>query len=231
MKRTVEERAADTSLALSLRSEGFNYREIVEQIELASGRKIAQNQIKRDLEWYLERVAYQVEGRKDRERAMQVERLAAIERAAWSGWRKSTEDELITEELEYDSTRKGVGSDRKTRRRTTIGDPRFLRTLIETIEQRTALLGLSAPPGVYTDWVGDVISALRRGALTPEMVRQIYPETAEAIIIRAGINENGAATMMLEAEIVTDAHGIEHAAVYDDVDETESQDFFESVDP
>lgn len=78
--------------------------------------------------------------------ALELARIARVEREAWAGWERShgphVEETMVTRPGAKGKS--GVG---EVRRKTVplAGDPRFLRTVLDAIERRCKLLGLDAP--------------------------------------------------------------------------------------
>lgn len=92
----------------------------------------------------------------DSAKAQELARIDEVERAAWEGWRRSTQDKEI-ENLEGDGTldpktRKPKVTKVTKRREGQAGSPAFLNTVLTCIERRCAILGLDAPKRFVIKW-------------------------------------------------------------------------------
>jgi hypothetical protein len=74
----------------------------------------------------------------DEKVAVECQKLDAIEREAWKGWRRSMRDEVTTEEGEY-----GEFSRSTTKRRGQAGSAQFLALAMNCVKARCELLGLN----------------------------------------------------------------------------------------
>lgn len=96
----------------------------------------------------------------DAAKAQELAKIDEVERAAWSGWTRSTEDKEVAVQE--------AGADKKLKKATLrkegqSGNPAFLSTILTCIERRCAILGLDAPKKFVIDWE----------ALTPEQEAEL----------------------------------------------------------
>lgn len=112
------------------------------QSEIAQILGCSQTQVSYDLKllqkrWYQESIEDI-----DKRKAMELQRIDEVERAAWEGWKRS----LQPREMTLTEAREGHQPGRKAsvRKEGQAGDPRFLERIQKAIDQRTAILGIGA---------------------------------------------------------------------------------------
>lgn len=114
------------------------------QVEIAAELGLSQGQISLDLK------AIQKEWREvrfadiDQLKADQLAKIDTVEVEAWSAWRKSQEDRVISL-AEKNTVGENSQSRTHMRKETQSGDPRFLERICWCIEQRVKIFGLAAP--------------------------------------------------------------------------------------
>lgn len=85
----------------------------------------------------------------DAAKAQEIAKIDEVERAAWAGWERSTQDkEVVIRE---------AGADQKPKKATLrkegqSGNPAFLQTILSCIERRCKILGLDAPQRFTINW-------------------------------------------------------------------------------
>lgn len=100
----------------------------------------------------------------DAARAEELARIDAVERAAWEGWQRSTEDKHISIQEQYDDPVAGTDAKgapvikTKTRKHARLqkegqaGSPAFLNVILSCVERRCSILGLDAPKRFVINW-------------------------------------------------------------------------------
>ena len=117
----------------------------------------------------------------DEAKALELAKLDNTEREAWAAWERSQKNAVkVKTSQEGDFEKVEKWSEGQT------GDPRFLQTVLTSIQRRCALLGLDAPfKHAQTDTQGNDIT-------TPEQARAYLAELADTLRQRAGSGEGAA---------------------------------------
>ena len=112
----------------------------------------------------------------DAAKAQELAKIDAVERAAWQGWEKSTQDKEVsiqeTDGTLDEKTKKPRMKKVSLRKEGQAGSPAFLSTILTCIERRCAILGLDAPKRFTIKWeelTDDQLDRLAKGE-APEKV-------------------------------------------------------------
>jgi hypothetical protein len=134
------------------------------QAEIAQAVGVTQAQVSYDLKAL--HAAWLKDGLQnyDARKAIELQRIDALERVAWEAWERSLQPREVTL---TEATEGGEGAPRRKasmRKEGQAGDPRFLEQVHKCIVRRCALLGLDAPqkiaptsPDGETPWEGMVV--------------------------------------------------------------------------
>lgn len=134
------------------------------QSEIAAHFGLSQAQISKDLA--IIRAAWLASAVRDFDaaKAQELAKIDEVERAAWEGWKRSTEEKQIAVQEQYDdpivtTDAKGqtqikskVRKHASLRKEGQAGSPSFLNTILTCIERRCAILGLDAPKRFVIKW-------------------------------------------------------------------------------